>query len=402
MTTLISFLGKGRDDPNNGYRTARYRFGERDIRETPYFGLALAEHLGVGRLILIGTASSMWDVLVENVIGDEADDDQRLALMEAVARGAADEDMLRRFKPIIERSIGRPVEPLVIGAAAEATEQQAILARLAEQLAARERVVIDVTHGYRHLGMLALAAARYLTQVRNVEVEAVYYGALEMTGRDGATPVVRLEGLLHLQAWTETLAAFESSGDFSRFAPLLAADGLEPELTNALPRAWQFLNLTNVRDAATALRPLCERLRNPLDGVSELFRDRLRRALRWVEGKDLAEQQRRLALQSLRRGDFLRASLFGLEAFLSRATLDTRGDPLRHEDKDRAEAAFRQELKDGEHPDWKRAAYWLLRNVRNACAHGTSPTYRPHRELVQNPERLAQALEATLNRLTNN
>jgi CRISPR-associated Csx2 family protein len=401
MTTLVSFLGKGRDDPNMGYRTARYRFGEREVRETPYFGLALAEHLGARRLILVGTPSSMWDVLVENVIGDEADDDQRLALMEAVARGAVDLELLRGFKPTIERSIGRPMEPLVVGAAAEATEQQAILARLAEQVAARERIVIDVTHGYRHLGMLALAAARYLAKVRAVEVEAVYYGALEMTGRDGVTPVVRLDGLLHLQAWAEALAAFESSGDFSRFASLLAADGLEPELTNALPRAWQLFNLTNVHDAATALRPLCKRLRNPLDGVSELFRDRLRQALRWVEGKDLAEQQRRLALQSLRRGDFLRASLFGLEAFLSRATLDAGGDPLWHEDRDRAEAAFRQELKDGEHPDWKRAAYWLLRNVRNACAHGTAPTYEPHFELIRNPERLATTLEATLNRLTN-
>jgi hypothetical protein len=41
--------------------------------------------------------------------------------------------------------------------------------------------------------------------VRAVEVEAVYYGALEMTGRDGVTPVVRLDGLLHLQAWAEAL-----------------------------------------------------------------------------------------------------------------------------------------------------------------------------------------------------
>ncbi len=401
MTTLISFLGKGRDDRAKGYRTARYRFGEREIRETAYFGLALAEQVRAERLILIGTSSSMWDVLVENLVGDQADESQRLELMDAVARSAVDEDMLRRFEPLIQRSICRRVGSLVIGAAAETAEQQVILARLAERLSKRERVVIDVTHGYRHLGMLALAAARYLTHVSGVEVDAVYYGALEMTGSDRETPVVRLDGLLHLQAWTEALAAFEASGDFSRFAPLLAADGLELELTNALPRAWRFINLTNVHDAATALRPLCERLKNPLAGVAELFRGRLRQALRWVEGKDLAEQQRRLALQSLRRGDFLRASLFGLEAFLSRATLDSGGDPLRYVDKQRAEKAFEEELDDRKHPHWKREAYWMLKSVRNACAHGSLPTHRPHLALVRNPDRLAQELEATLNRVTN-
>ncbi len=401
MLTLVSFLGKGRDDRAKGYRAARYRFDEREIRETPYFGLALAEYLKAERLILIGTASSMWDVLVENVIGDQADDDQRLALMDAVAHGAVDEGTLQRLEPLIARSIGRAVTPLVIGAAAEAAEQQVILARLAEHLAARERIVLDVTHGYRHLGMLALAATRYLARVRQVEIEAVYYGALEMTGPDGVTPVVRLDGLLHLQAWSEALAAFDSSGDFSRFAPLLAADGLEAALTEALPRAWQRLNLTNVRDAAIALRPLVERLRTPLGGVSELFRARLRLALSWVEGKDLAEQQRRLALQALQRGDLLRASLFGFESFLSRATLDAGGDPLRYEDKAQAETAFKEGNIDAELPESERATYWLLKNVRNACAHGTPPTCRPHLELVQNPERLATTLEATLNRLTN-
>lgn len=402
MTTLISFLGKGRDDPSKGYRTARYRFPDGSERSTAYFGLALAEHLKAERMILIGTASSMWDVLIENVVGDAAAEAQRLELMDAVAQGRVSEELLATFRALFGRTIGQPVEPMILSSGIDLDQQQALLPRLAERLKASERIALDVTHGYRHLGMLALSAARYLAHTREVQVEAVYYGALEMTAADGATPVVRLDGLLHLQNWGETLAAYEASGDFSRFAPLLERDGLPSDQARALRVAWHYLTQTQVHDAARRLRPLLQRLKMPLRGASELFRDRLRQALCWVEGEDLAEQQRLLALQALKRGDFLRTAIYGLEAFLSRATLAAGGDPLRFEHKARAEEAFQQALRDGEHPDWRRAAYRLLKNIRNACAHGTPPTNRDHAELIRTPERLAQELEATLNCLINN
>lgn len=38
MTTLISFLGKSAQ----GYRTANYRFDDGTVKQTSYFGLALA------------------------------------------------------------------------------------------------------------------------------------------------------------------------------------------------------------------------------------------------------------------------------------------------------------------------------------------------------------------------
>jgi CRISPR-associated DxTHG motif protein len=40
-----------------------------------------------------------------------------------------------------------------------------------------EHLSIDVTHGFRHLPMLALVAARYLGRVVGVKVEELYYGA---------------------------------------------------------------------------------------------------------------------------------------------------------------------------------------------------------------------------------
>lgn len=62
--TLISFLGRNTAKPGAGYKLARYRFPDGWEYETPFFGLALAETLRPERVVILGTAGSMWDVLI--------------------------------------------------------------------------------------------------------------------------------------------------------------------------------------------------------------------------------------------------------------------------------------------------------------------------------------------------
>ncbi|TDQ44389.1 TIGR02221 family CRISPR-associated protein [Tepidicella xavieri] len=400
MTTLISFLGKSQLDSRQGYRTVRYRFPNGQQRETAYLGLALAEHLQVGRILLLGTPSSMWDLLVESTVGDGADEALRLELMEAVRAGSVTEALLEALRPALQRRMGRPVATLLIPYATDFADQQALLERLADQFARGERAVLDVTHGFRHLAMLGLSAARYLAHAGGVSVEAIYYGALDMTV-DGITPVVELSGLAHVQEWAESLAAVEASGDLTRLAPLLERDGLPPEHVKALVRGWQLLGIMNVADAARTLRPVVRALDEPLKGAAQLYQEQLIRHLRWVKANGLHEQLRLLALQALRRGDLLRTALLGLESFLAREVVNAGGDPLDYRARERAAEQFKQDLREGKHPEWKRSAYKLLNNVRNALAHATRPSHDQHAELMQNPERLRRELEATLSRLTN-
>lgn len=399
-TTLISLLGKSQVESQHGYRSARYRFPDGTEHQTAYFGLALAEHLQADKLVLVGTPSSMWDLLIENVVGDAAQEELRVDLIDAVRTGTVTESTLQPLVPAIAARLGREIRPIVIPFSVQFADQQALLERLADALARNERVALDVTHGFRHLAMLGLTATRYLSRERAVEVQGLYYGALDMM-QDGIAPVVELSGLAHVQQWAEALAAYEASGDFSRFATLLVRDGFDTGFAGALERGWELLGVSNVNDAATTLRPVYQALGEPMAGASELFRERLRRALRWVTADKLAEKQRILALHALNRGDFLRAALLGLESFLSREVAASCGDPLDYRAKEDAESRFRLELQEGEHADWERGAYWLLRDVRNAIAHGTQPSYRPHAQLLKNPRRLRDALDATLNRLTN-
>ncbi|MCX8017861.1 MAG: TIGR02221 family CRISPR-associated protein [Rhodocyclaceae bacterium] len=199
----MSFLGKGVADKKTGYRTARYDFGADCIREVPYFGLALAEHGKPRRLVLVGTAGSMWDIFFER---HGAQDDELMTLIDAVAEQRVTEDMLSAHEQRLAQKLGMPVHCLLISYARDTREQVAILSQLAGAVRKNETVTLDVTHAFRHLPMLALVAARYLAHVAGVKIEGIYYGALEMTPPGGATPVLRLDGMLSMLDWVEALA----------------------------------------------------------------------------------------------------------------------------------------------------------------------------------------------------
>ena len=165
-TTLISFLGKGRTDPKTGYRTATYRFDDGFAKTVPFFGLALAEYLQPDRLILVGTSGSMWDVFFDR----NDPQDNTLELMEAVEHNRVDATMLAQHALKLEKEVGVPVQCVLIPFARDTAEQIKVLTLLAEQVQEGECISLDVTHGFRHLPMLALVAARYLTHGQSERV----------------------------------------------------------------------------------------------------------------------------------------------------------------------------------------------------------------------------------------
>ena len=189
MTTLISFLGKCRYE-KDGYRTAKYRFDGAFAREVPFFGMALDDYLKPDRLILVGTSGSMWDVFFERE--GHQNDESLLELIEAVESDAVDTSLLQSHAGHLAERLGHPVDCLLIDYARDPAGQARLLGQLAASLTEGEHIAMDVTHSFRHLPMLALIAARFLTRVRNVLIEDIYYGAYDM--KDPASdevPVLR-------------------------------------------------------------------------------------------------------------------------------------------------------------------------------------------------------------------
>lgn len=399
-TTLVSFLGKNTGDLKTGYRKATYRFTKENFRETPFFGLALAKELNPDFMVILGTAGSMWDVLVEHLVDDTGAEETRLELMEAVRNACVSSALLERLRPVVQRQLGRPVALRLIPYGRDSEEQAGILQAIAGAVPPG-RVHIDLTHGFRHLAALGLLSSFFLERLARLDVAGLYYGALDMT-HNGITPVLRLDGLLAIQRWIDALDRFDQNGDYGVFAPLLEADGIASDIARCLEEAAfheRTFNLSGARQKITTFLPILDA---GLPGTAALFQRQIRDRLSWARNNDLAANQKHLAYLYLDRRDHARAAIFGWESLITRECAQ-RGYDSQDFMAGRAPAsdALDAEVRAGRLPqDWNNA-YWTLKNLRNGLAHGNPASVEQVRQIIASRTRLPTELRRAFDRLLN-
>lgn len=362
MKILISFLGKNQSDSKTGYRTTTYRFENGLERTVPYFGLALAEHERPNHLVILGTSGSMWDVFIEHQAQDGEREDARLRLWDAAQNNTVNEELLREVTPIIGDALGIPVTLAIIPYGMEERDQVALLLRLAEEVQAGDEVLLDITHGFRTLPMLALVAAHYLERIKQAKVKDIYYGAWEMRTEDDKAPVIRLAGLLRLMDWVQALAAYDQDGNYGVFSGLLEQEGLDADKASLLRKAAFYERITNpakAREALNGVAPDIERLDTPIGG---LFKPELIRRLQWRQKPARADWELALADACLERLDLLRAAIFQQESYLSRQVARAK---LPINDYEARESIRKEQQANG----W----FKQLTRLRNALAHGIKP-----------------------------
>ena len=386
MTTLVSFLGKGRADPQTGYRTATYAFSADDQRVEAFFGTALAGHLCPDRLVLLGTAGSMWDVFFDHQTA--VDDRALMTLIDAVADGTVTDALLAQHADALAARLGIPVDCVLIDYARDEAGQARILGQLADALSPGERIAIDVTHSFRHLPMLALVAARYLERVKGIDVDDIYYGALEMT-EAGITPVVRLKGLLRMLDWVDALAAYDKDGDYGAFAPLLTAEGMADGTADLLARAAFMERTNNVANARRSLASARDAIAAHDGALGRLFRPALEARTAWANNSRQDHNELALARNYLERRDYLRATLMLLEGLVSREVYRRKDNHLDYAVRDEARIAL------GEDHDFR-----LLIHLRNAIAHGQPSKNKEVTRLLKDESALRNRLAQFITQFT--
>jgi CRISPR-associated Csx2 family protein len=392
---LVTFLGRRPEQLSAGYRKATYRFPDGTLRTTSFFGLTLAENLAVDRLVILGTCSSMWGVLVEHVAAGSEQEDARLALLEAEASGNVEQSLLDGVSQLLKRGAGREVVPRLIPFGRNEPEQRDILQTIST-IVRRGEVHFDLTHGFRHLGMVGMLSAFMLERIGHLTVRSLWYGALDMSEAE-VTPVLRLDGLNAIERWIAALDRFDGSGDYGVFAPLLQADGVAADKARCLQEAAFFERNLNLSDAARKLQTFRMELDDRLPGASGLFQDQLGERLKWIDERELWQRQRVLARQYLARSDFVRAAAFTWEALVSRECVGHAGEDW--ETREAAAAALDQKAQSSECDERWRKSFHSIRILRNALAHGAPPRDQRFRDLLAFPERLHAALQSAIDRL---
>lgn len=352
MTTLLTFLGRTPRQEGR-YRTTCYDFGDgMDAEPAAFFGWPLRRRLGAERLIIMGTSGSMWDHLFDD--GVNLPEGDHLRLMQAVEEKRVTPDLLATLTKPLADHLGCEVHLVLIPYCRTEKEQTDILSIMAHHVQANDRVHIDVTHGFRHLPMLALLAALYLRVARGASIDGIWYGAYDPD--TGQAPVHNLIGLLGIADWLQALNTYDKDGDYGAFAPLLGPAGEQ------LARA-AFLERTNnpvkAREALTGWSSKPDRF--PADDpAATLFRRELEQRVAWYKRRDRAAWEGALARQYLDRGDYVRAAIFSLESVISAEVLRSGGQVNQYEDRETARDTLKHSTE----------GFRQLNNLRNALAHG--------------------------------
>jgi len=393
--TLISFLGRVAKS-ENGYRPTIYTFDGEPDEPTAFIGWSLRRRLQPDRLVILGTAGSMWDHLFEKdiVLGTEAED-ERLALQDATETKTVTEALLEPLTPLLAQRLGCDVRLVVIPYCRTETEQLELLRIMAAEVTPGEEVHLDVTHGFRHLPMLALLSALHLREVKKAKIVGIWYGAYDFDTKE--SPVYNLAGLLRIADWVGALNAFDKDGDYSVFADRLDQDGLSTIDTNYLRRAAFYERTSNPRDARKQLANFDKVLAHGLPSVSALFAGQLHTRLKWYRRDNLFTNQSDLATFYRKRGDYIRTAIFAYEAFVT-SLIDYKAGEREDNYKDR-EIAFKAYEKGERGVQRLKSDYWLLKNLRNTLAHGNEPDDdRDSRDrrlpgIIADEERLSRELE---------
>lgn len=356
--TLLTFLGRT-PRGNNGYRKTAYDFGDScESQPVAFFGWALQQRIKPQRMVILGTPGSMWDHLFEGDIDfGSSMEDARLELGEAVDAQQVSPAHLLALETILSERLACEVKLVLTPYCRNEREQVELLRIMAEHVHESDSVHLDVTHGFRHLPMLALLSALHLQAVKNATIQAIWYGAYNPD--TGKAPVYDLKGMLQISDWIQSLHTYQKDGDYGVFSDLLGDSGEQ------LAKAAFYERTSNpvkARETLIGWTSNEERFSTD-DPAVELFKDEIENRVSWYKGRERADWEQSLAYSYLEKKDYLRAAIYGMEGVISAQAF------LKVNDYDAREDA-RSELVSNK-PGFKQLQ-WL----RNAMAHGVKPRDR--------------------------
>lgn len=362
--TLISFLGKASKDTGGRYRTVNYDF-DGTSKTTQFFGLGLSEIIEPEKLVILGTSGSMWDVFYENFSHSYEQGEHWLILADAVENDAVTQSILDTCQVEVSKQLGRNCQLKLIPYGINQNEQVEILKIIASDIQPCDKVSLDLSHGLRHLPMLGLLSAMYLQTARRVQIDGIYYGALDRT-KDNITPVIRLDGLLKITDWITALHGFDKTGDIAPFSLLLQNEGVPKATSGLLQEAAFQESILKISNARRPLREFSAKTTEGLPGIASLFQDSLNERISWKDKNNLYQRQRERTLFHLKRGDYVRSVLLGFEALITREiqAKSQRSQPEVYETRQQAKRDLDTFI-----DIVRKDSYIQLKAIRNTLAH---------------------------------
>lgn len=192
-------------------------------------------------------------------------------LLTETAEKRIPEDASRSNWHELERRLAGKVRLVPVTRIPEALQVEdlwTIFERLTECIDDGDRVLFDITHGFRSFPVIALIALSFLRVVKQIEIVGVVYGAFEAKLPDSdEKPVFDLTPMVSLLQWTAATDQFLRTGNASGLRSLLPVE--MGDLAGNLEAISQGLLLLRPLDVMQSAAELPAHIQNVLPMVAE-------------------------------------------------------------------------------------------------------------------------------------
>lgn len=256
---LISPLGTGGLNPQNKsareYRTAKYRFEEKDYNKS-FISSVLYEHLELDGIIFIGTVKSMWEEVYRVFCEEkniELDEEYYWQLLEQIDNLNYQSDLSSLNLTTLENILGERSKCILIKYGLNEQELQENfdqIIQIVDFLQDGDEIYVDITHSFRSLSLFMFLVLNFLNDLseeRNIKIKGVYYGMLDVIRELGYAPVVNLQSLFDLTKWIKGLYSLKNFGNGYLIAELLK-NQQEITLARQITELSDAININYVPD----------------------------------------------------------------------------------------------------------------------------------------------------------
>ena len=346
QSVIISFIGRGqRDNTVSGlpYIKTRYEVHHGDAPpDTPFYLNVLRQRHMPQRIHVLGTRSSSWDALIDDIplddpamaLRDELRREADAANLNDAAPGVGDAQ-LRRLGTMLAAHWRCAVDITAV-AQRNVTEANVesilqLMIGLCERITSDERLILDTTHGPRPFPMLALSAIQIVegfTPGLFARTEISYgdlvYGSKIPTA--SGAPVNRgfSVNLTAIREWAEiahAAAVFERSMNPMLLAACLRRDGFA-DLADSLEQLGRVIasnTFERLPEAIRQLRHAVQACAFTRQEYGDLLRRHLEQLIVQLDRPTLAATLRCLAEQRAACGEYAQAILALYESLVDLA-----------------------------------------------------------------------------------
>ncbi|MFW6025863.1 MAG: TIGR02221 family CRISPR-associated protein [Candidatus Woesearchaeota archaeon] len=282
---LISPLGIGSLKKNTAkreYINVNYRFNNDKKHEynTPFISAAIAQHLNIDKVILIGTSKSMWEEVYRYFSENSNynfDEDYYFELVEKIEESDVKnynlkKEDLHKVNEAINSYLKSKTQSSLTDSKckliAYGVDDEEIWSNfdlvmgLTEELEDGDQVYLDITHSFRSIPLFMYLMMDFIQnlQSKQIELSGLYYGMLDIIREmdENYAPIIDYKPLFEISKWIRGLHDFTNYGNGYLISELTN----DEKLADRINRVSNLFNINYIKELKTQLTKLNDQIKS--------------------------------------------------------------------------------------------------------------------------------------------